>query len=233
MTEKRKKLALSMSASSEEPWRDTIWHVFVSYFQRLGYWPVLVPNVLLDPAAFLEALGVDGLILTGGGDIDPARYGQPCNGSRGIAPVRDATEWSLLEAAIQRRMPVFAICRGIQFLNVFFGGGLVQDIPTEIGTAVCHSESEHPVTITDPAWAARLGAAEFTVNSLHHQGITGALRAGALSAFAVSEPDGIVEGLVHSTLPILGVQWHPERSSPSEQVDLMLIRAALDGGLWA
>jgi putative glutamine amidotransferase len=226
------KIALSMSASQREPWRDFIWQTYVPFFQFLGFTPVLVPNVVQDVSGYVTAVGIEGLVLTGGGDIDPARYGQPDTHSKAIAPRRDTTEWALLEHAVTQRMPVFAICRGMQMLNVFFGGALVQDIPTQIGTRINHDDGEHTVTLTDPALAGRLGCDHLAVNTHHHQAVIASTQADALAVFAVSEPDGVVEGLWHSTLPVLGVQWHPERPTPSRDADALLIRAALSGALW-
>jgi putative glutamine amidotransferase len=151
----------------------------------------------------------------------------------GISPIRDETETRLLGLAVDRNLPVFGICRGLQFINTFFGGGLVQDIPTEIGAAVDHdNNSTHLVTITDPRVEEKLGTNTITVNSFHHQGVTNDTLAPGLDVFAVSLPDGVIEGVMHRTLPILGVQWHPERVVPSDEFDRRLIRAFLQGHFW-
>ncbi len=206
------KFAVTMSAhQAGSASYDFLKQTYVPFLESVGVVPVLVPNVIADPAAYMQALGVEGLLLTGGGDIDPARYHQPNSASEDISERRDSTETILLQSAVERRLPVFCICRGLQMLNVFFGGGLVQDIPTQCATAIPHDgPAIHPVTISDPAVAEPLGTSRFQTNSYHHQGISREYLAPDLRVFAATE-DGIIEGLIHPTLPIMGVQWHPER----------------------
>lgn len=205
---------------------------YVPFLESLGLVPVLVPNVIADPAAYIAALGVEGLLLTGGGDIDPARYGQANIASHEIAVQRDHTESILLQVAVEQRLPVFCICRGMQMLNVFFGGGLVQDIPAQCPAAIPHKgPAVHPVTISDPAVSELLGTSRFQVNSYHHQGVSRDTVASDLRAFAATD-DGIIEGLLHPSLPILGVQWHPERPDSSPDVDRALVGLLVRGAFW-
>lgn len=211
---------------------DFLRHTYIRLFESLGMLLVPVSNALSDPAAYVEALDVDGLILAGGGDMDPARYGAANTHSVEIAPERDATELALLGWAAERRKPVIGICRGMQVINVHFGGSLVQDIPALLPGARAHQDSAHPVMLISSRLAGALGARTLEVNSFHHQAVTDATRAPDLEALALSEPDGVIEALWHRTLPILGVQWHPERPGPSERADRWLLRAALDGSLW-
>ncbi|NLX11792.1 MAG: type 1 glutamine amidotransferase [Chloroflexi bacterium] len=223
---------ITMSAQHHERGRDLLQHTYLPYLMPFGIIPVLIPNVLPDPAAYADALGIEALILTGGGDVDPAHYHQPLNGSDNISPARDATELRLLARAVERGCPVLGICRGMQVINVFFGGGLVQDIPTQIGRAVNHDNAEHAVRIVDPDLARLLAAGRLTVNSFHHQGVTAATLAPPLDVFALCDDDGMIEGIRHPAHPILGVQWHPERSSPSAEADRRLIEAVLHRRLW-
>jgi putative glutamine amidotransferase len=214
--------------------RNLIGDHYVSFLERLGLVPILVPNTLADPRAYVRAVGAEGIILSGGGDIAPERYGQPNTASEDIAPARDETEYRLLELAVERRLPVFGICRGIQVLNVFFGGGLIQDIPAQLHSPINHDgEGTHPVTIIDPRIERVVEHGELHVNSYHHQGVTADLLAPDLEVFAVSEADGVVEGVLHRTLPVIGVQWHPERLTPSRESDERLIRQWLErGAFW-
>lgn len=205
---------------------------YVPFFEKLGVVVVLVPNNLSDPCAYIEALDVQGLILSGGGDIAPERYHQRNTASVNISPIRDETETRLMTMAVDRNLPVFGICRGLQFINTFFGGSLVQDIPTEITASINHDDNTHPVKITDPRVEAAIGANTIRVNSFHHQGVTQDILAPSLDVFAVSPPDGIIEGVMHRTLPVMGVQWHPERLVPSEEFDHCLVRAFLQGQFW-
>jgi len=175
-----------------------------------------------DPASAFEK--VDGLLLTGGGDVDPALYGEaPHARLEAAEPGRDSFEIGLVKEARRRRVPVFAICRGAQVLNVAAGGKLVQDIPSEMPGALKHSldvpphqasELAHEVWIDKETLLGRLlgerleGADTCDVNSRHHQAI-GLLAPGfKVSATA---PDGVVEAIEDPAASFcLGVQWHPE-----------------------
>jgi putative glutamine amidotransferase len=226
------KLALTLGVEPDATSQyDFLRHGYVPFLEQLGVIPILVPNVIADPCAYVEAVGAQGLVLSGGGDIDPDRYGQANTASLEISTRRDAVEFQLLTWAVERALPVLAICRGIQVINVFFGGQLVQDIPGQIGNGVQHDKSQHPVQIVDETLAHWIGAGCLTVNSHHHQAVTEDCRAPVLDVFALSEPDGVIEGLRHPSLPVLGVQWHPERPSPSREADLRLFRAFLQGEL--
>lgn len=147
----------------------------------------------------------DGLLLTGGGDLEPALYGQRRASYRlSLDPVRDSEELALTRAFCAARKPILGICRGIQVLNVFFGGALVQDVSG-------HDGAPHPVTAVPGTRTAELCGGVFKTNSYHHQAISrlgDGLRATAYAG------DGLIEAVEHSTLPILGVQWHPERMIP-------------------
>lgn len=145
----------------------------------------------------------DGLLLAGGGDLHPARYGQPVQHSGlSIDPVRDEEEQALFHAFFGRGKPVLGICRGMQAVNVFLGGTLRQHIEG-------HSGCCHRVRCI-PRLAALAGAAP-TVNSYHHQAVD--VLAPSLHAAAWAD-DGTVEAVIHETAPLLGVQWHPERMVP-------------------
>lgn len=227
------KIAVSMSMRTRQPYTDYLRHAYVPYLQGLGLTPILVPNAIEDPAAYLHALGVEAVLLTGGGDVEPGRYGQPVTHSIEIAPRRDEVEAQMLGYATERRLPVLAICRGMQVLNVFFGGGLLQDIRSELDGALDHNDdhSTHAVTLTDRRLADALDTAQITTNTHHHQGVTNPLLGRELDVFAVCAADGIIEGLRHARLPVLGVQWHPERPTPSTAYDHQLIRGFLAGAL--
>ena len=160
---------------------------------------------------------LDGLVLQGGVDVDPASYGAPpwCGEGAETDPIRDAYELELLAGDIAAGKPVLGICRGIQFLNVHLGGTLYQDLPTEHPSGVNHHQQHpydapvHAVTLTPGSPLQQLlGQQTLAVNSLHHQAIR-ALAPG-LAAMAVSE-DGLVEAVC---LPekkfVWAVQWHPE-----------------------
>lgn len=179
--------------------------------------------------AWFERL--DGLVLTGGGDIAPGRYhAQAGPRLSGIDAERDDLEITLLRWAIEAGKPILGICRGHQVLNVTLGGALIQDIRTHVPHAGRHeapgghSPAWHPVHVrSDSLLCKWIGRTRLTTNSYHHQAVS-ALGRGLLVSAAAE--DGIVEGIELAGHPFaLGVQWHPERmlEDPSSR--------ALFGGL--
>lgn len=190
---------------------------YIEAIEAAGLIPLVTPP-LGDAALAAELLGrVDGLVLTGGEDVDPGRYGarrHPATEPSHAA--RDAWELALIAAARRRAMPVLAICRGMQILNVALGGTLVQDLPTERPGPVDHAQPSarvarvHGATVAKASrLATALGAMTVTVNSSHHQAVD---RVGkGLQVVAHSE-DGIVEAIESAGEDwwVLGTQWHPE-----------------------
>ena len=161
----------------------------------------------------------DALLLPGGGDLAPWRYGQENTASRGLEPERDAAELALLDRFTAAGKPVLGICRGLQTINVFFGGTLLQDIPGH--SAECGRDRMHPVR--SAGLFARLLGERGSVNSAHHQA---AGRLGSGLEAAQWSPEGVTEALVHRRLPVWAVQWHPERLE--RRKGLGLFRAFLE-----
>ena len=155
----------------------------------------------------------DGLILAGGDDIDPSFYREEICGSNGIDRARDESELLLCEEFVKRGKPILGICRGHQLLNVYFGGSLYQHIDGHRadGTSVLHSTE-----CSEGSVICRLFGKNVTVNSIHHQSVKEVGRGLAVTQRAV---DGTVEALEHISLPILSVQWHPERMLKPDSKD--------------
>jgi putative glutamine amidotransferase len=176
---------------------------------------------LTDQDAILEALYArcDALLFTGGGDVDPARFGMAMHPTCGAPdPLRDHVELWLARRALADGMPVLGICRGIQLLNVAMGGTLIQDIPSECDTALDHYASRHgptrahtahQIALEPGSWlAAQLGATQLDVNSFHHQAL---LDVAAGLRVVARAPDGIVEAVEGTGEAfVAGVQCHPE-----------------------
>jgi len=193
---------------------------YVESVRRAGGEPVVLSNAD-DPSAVLAK--VDGVLLTGGLDVDPALYGEAPHPSTETAPERDRFEIPLSTAAVAQDVPLFAICRGVQVLNVACGGTLVQDIPSQLPGALSHSLPCPPnqsYTLAHEVWLEkdsllsrlmreRLGDTDSCeVNSRHHQAVKAVAPGFIVTATA---PDGVVEAIEDPALPFcLGVQWHPE-----------------------
>lgn len=157
----------------------------------------------------------DALLLCGGEDVDPAYYHQELNGSEDIDPLRDKAEFAIIQAFLAAGKPILGICRGHQIMNVALGGSLVQDVGDELRPFHAHTpgvdaDKVHPVRALPGSFFEKTYGSIFAVNSSHHQALD-ALGDG-LRPVLWSE-SGVVEGMVHQRLPILCVQFHPERMS--------------------
>jgi len=191
---------------------------YLASIERSGAQPRVL-EVSESPRAILQA--IDGVLLTGGGDVDPALYGEARHDSvEDAEPGRDEFEIDLARRAMDHDFPILAICRGAQVLNVAAGGTLVQDIPTAVTTDLAHSLNEpkdsiaHEIRIANESRLhAALGAAVDSscacrVNSRHHQSVGTLGRDVVASATAA---DGVIEGIeVPYRTFCVGVQWHPE-----------------------
>ena len=191
---------------------------YLASIERSGAQPRVL-EVSESPRAILQA--IDGVLLTGGGDVDPALYGEARHDSvEDAEPGRDEFEIDLARRAMDHDFPILAICRGAQVLNVAAGGTLLQDIPTAVTTDLAHSLNEpkdsiaHEIRIANESRLhAALGAAVDSscacrVNSRHHQSVGTLGRDVVASATAA---DGVIEGIeVPYRTFCVGVQWHPE-----------------------
>lgn len=166
----------------------------------------------------------DGLVLPGGGDIDPRLFGQLNCGSRIIDPAFDRLQLSILREFVLYQKPVLGICKGMQLINVFFGGDICQNLPTFRQHQYDGADQFHPTTANAGSLLHELYGKAFTVNSAHHQGVD---IPGKGIRYIQHSADQVAEGLSHGFLPILGVQWHPERLcaqvKKSEAVDGSLL----------
>jgi putative glutamine amidotransferase len=183
-----------------------------------GGTPVIIPPYLEGSALRSAFGGIDGLILSGGGDIHPSSFGEAdCGLLWRIDRKRDHAELSLARWALREGLPTLAICRGIQALNVAAGGSLIQDIPTQVPNALTHSsiagravaEIAHTVHVDAGSRLADLiGPGDVGVNSAHHQSVKAV---GNGLVVVAQAPDGVIEALEAPARPFcIGIQWHPE-----------------------
>ncbi len=204
-----------------------------------GGLPLLLPN--LPPEAVDDVLdGLDGVLLSGGGDLDAALWGEALHPAAGEpVPERDAFEIALARAALARDLPILGICRGVQTLAVATGGDLWQDIPDQVPGALAHRqtaprpEPSHDVLVVPDSLLARILCPDteacanlhLAVNSFHHQAPR---NPGTIFAVAATSPDGLIEGLVATDARFaLGVQWHPEEMAATDPVQARLFAALI------
>jgi len=201
-------IAVSMRSAPnhtyDEP-RDAISHDWVRLLDSLGVLPLLVPNADRAPERFLRTFEARGLLLTGGDDL----------GDKGNESARDRAESRLLVYCLDAGLPVLGVCRGLQVINQHYGGSLARRID---GHVAC----EHDVLLHAPLGGLPSGATT-RVNSYHQDGVHQHQLAPELDAVAVS-PDGLVEALRHPALPVLAIQWHPERPEPSSALGRQVLR---------
>jgi putative glutamine amidotransferase len=198
---------------------------YLNAVERAGGEAVLLSLVSSPADLKCQIQNLDAFVLTGSpADMDPAHYRAKRHPSTADPDAaRERTDFTLIEHGLATGKPILAICYGNQSLNVFLGGSLIQDIPTEIGTKICHSPDEeefpsgeecpdafHSVRF-DPGRVSNLaGVAEAEINSWHHQSVLDLGRGLRVTAHA---PDGVVEAIEWMEDPnwVVGVQWHPER----------------------
>lgn len=192
--------------------RDCLDQQWFRFLESLGYTPIPIPNSLSSLADWLESTGIEGLILTGGNDLSDL----PDASNASLD--RDETEQALLAFAHQRKWPVMGVCRGLQMMNVWLGGRLA---PVSDHVAV-----RHPVTPSPGADTCFLPYRE--VNSFHNWGITTEGLAQPLTPQLLS-PEGDIEAFIHSSLPWLGIMWHPEREAPFSEQDTQLFNRIFRG----
>lgn len=204
---------------------DSLENSYINYFEKLSVRFLVIPNSSEDISYYFENFPISAVILSGGGDLDPKLYGGKRDSNIAISEIRDKTEKKMLELAIEKKLPVLGICRGMQFINVFFDGKLINYIKDNISEKIKHVRANHLVRITDKKTAKLVGE-EFEVNSYNNHGVTSDTLSKELNGFAVCE-DGVIEGIYHPSLPIAGIQWHPERESPDDKVNEKIINAFL------
>ena len=169
---------------------------------QLGAQPVVIWDEY-DPADF------DGLLLPGGLDIDPSRYGQADIACGLIDAELDEIQFQAADRFIQAGIPVLGICRGHQLLNVYFGGTLVQHLATaDAHMKLDNQDNVHATSADEEGFLASIYGTEFAVNSAHHQAVD--QLAEGMRAVQWAE-DGTIEAMQHQSLPVYSVQWHPER----------------------
>lgn len=218
----------------------TVARSYVDAIRKAGALPLIMPPYEGGAKSLREVAGAVALLLIGGRDVDPSRYGEKATAAVvPDDPERDASEIALVHEATRRGMPVLGVCRGAQLLNVAFGGTLVQELQppgghARNGRATTGDPADppgHTVRIAEGSKVAELfGDDPLHVNSFHHQAV--ATLGNGLVATAWSEPDGVVEGIEHGGIPlVVGIQWHPERLTHSRFIQRFIESARESEGV--
>lgn len=222
--------ALSISSPSGYTYQQA-GEPYVQAIREAGGMPILLP-VLDDIATIPNLLSlVEGIMLPGGGDVSPQLYGQETFVALGVNEETDRFEMELCRQCICANIPLLAVCRGAQIMNVALGGTLIQDIPLETNSTVSHAQAASRDTCTHGVrveggshLAEAMGETEFGVNSFHHQAIKDVGDGLVIVAYCVE--DDIVEGVEMPDRPfVIGVQFHPEEICESVQPTAKLVRS--------
>jgi putative glutamine amidotransferase len=223
---------LEKGGSHDQP-QVVLYASYMSVLDDVGLAPVLLTPVHSPAAVRAVMAHCSGLVLTGGEDVDPRRYGEePIEALGAVTPARDELESAALGLALERDLPVLGICRGCQLLNVYFGGTLYQDLPTQRPGTGVHEQpgwagGSHDVRVQPGSRLHGIVAGpELWLNSFHHQAIRDV--APGLEVVALAD-DGVVEAVeARDHAWVIGVQWHPERheaSAPDGDPDRLLFGA--------
>ncbi|MDR1832842.1 MAG: gamma-glutamyl-gamma-aminobutyrate hydrolase family protein [Fusobacteriaceae bacterium] len=239
-------IGITMSREKKDPGYFIKQHYgYISSVERAGGLPVLIPlsgdiDYLRE---FMTAVNMKGLIIAGGEDVHPFAYGEDTSVNVHYTdPLRDETEFAVLAIARERKMPVFGICRGLQLINVAYGGTLYQHIDAELPGALGHHPAQyerhglaHKILIEKdsflyPIFAGEDGEkAEIAVNSVHHQGVKD-FASDVLRAVARSR-DGLIEAFEHKDMDghfLFAVQWHPEGLSHLDPKQLEIFKRFIE-----
>jgi putative glutamine amidotransferase len=228
--------AMESAGSYQQP-SVFLYESYITVLETVGLAPLLVTPAHSTATVRATLEICDGLVLSGGEDVDPARYGEspsPALGS--VSRRRDEVEFCAMQAALTRQIPILGICRGAQLINVVLGGTLYQDLATEMSGGLMHHQSEpwgkrsHHARVVEGSRLREIaGAQDLFINSYHHQAIRDVAR--ELEVVARAD-DGMVEAVEGRDHPwLIGVQWHPERyeaSTPSTDPDRRLFDAFAD-----
>lgn len=204
MVNTKPKIGISLrivSAPNYPEKRDAISHDWIYILENLGFTPIFIPNTLKNLDSFLKEFSFDGIILSGGENL-------------GNDKSRDDTEKKLLSYAIDKKIPVLGVCRGMQLINDYFGGTLSVD------NSNIHTKQNHLLKIINKKFSM-FSSSNIDVNSYHKNLILKNTIGNELKPFAICNEDDTIEGFFHENYPIIGVMWHPERNPDEKNKQLL------------
>ena len=209
-----KKIGITLrigSASDYNEQRDLLSQDWPPFLEKIGLTPIFIPNSLQKISQFLDGIEMDGFILSGGDNV-------------GDDPLRDNTEKKIIEFAIAHNLPTFGVCRGMQAINNFFNGSVIDSKNSK------HVGKPHIIKIVNERIQQFLGKT-IQVNSYHNNILTSKSLGENLQEFAITDFDNTIEGIIHKNKPIIGVMWHPERT-PNKESQLILKTVFCDKDFW-
>lgn len=215
MNEKKLKIGISLrivNADNYDESRDALSQDWPKFFQKMGLLPIFIPNNMTNLDSFLNDVGINGIILSGGDNI-------------GDFPNRDYTEKKLIQYGISNNLPILGVCRGMQMINNFFDGTILKNSSKE------HVGKRHQVKISNEELSKTINAELITVNSFHNNIIMDNHLGKDLDVFARTISDNTIEGIFHKEHKILGVMWHPEREQNTNN-ELILKQIFIDSKFW-
>ena len=215
MTKLEKKVGISLRVENIEKYkekRDAISQDWIKFCNNLGFMPILIPNGLKNTKEFLKNMELDMLIFSGGDNI-------------GDEPIRDKTEKSMIEFAIENNIPSLGVCRGMQFFNKFFGGKIKHS------SKKTHVKTRHKINFTDKKIQKLLNKKTNIVNSFHENLLETKNLGLGLNSFGIAEHDKTIEAFYHEKYPIIGVMWHPERELNFKK-EYKLLKILEEGKIW-
>jgi putative glutamine amidotransferase len=233
----RKIVGITCSSSEASPGENARQYLNTAYVMAVlnaGGVPLIIPNVVDEELVECYLGSIDGLMLSGGVDVDPKYFGEKHHPQLGTVDAsRDSTELALLKRALERDMPIFGICRGIQTLNVALGGTLYQHIPDQAPSSIHHQQSDIEVARNQFSHSIRIeggsrlksivGKDEMLTNSFHHQALKSVAPGLVVTAYA---PDGVIEAVeAPDRKYLVAVQFHPEETAPHDVYSHRLFEA--------
>lgn len=192
--------------------RDSISQEWTKLLLKFNYKFYYIPNCLNNVEEYIKRMGTTDLLLTGGNDIEPRRYGENTK-LKSVNVDRDKTEEQIIQCAVKYEIPLIGVCRGMQMINVFFAGRLIELVQPLYNN---HIGIHHAITIIEEAYITSIGAKNLLTNSFHKFGIIEDTLASNLRIWAISD-DQVVEAIYHKDYNIKGIMWHPEREESLEK----------------
>lgn len=204
---------------------DSLEQTYIEYFQKFDVNIIPIPNKINNIDKYIESVNIERIILSGGGSLNP-NYSRKMKIANYEQADRDISETKLLKIAVKNKIPVLGICRGAQVINAHFDGILIRNIKNKIVKLENHVASIHEVALEKTPFLNN--KINCHVNSYHKDGFTHKELADKLRIFAKSG-DGIIEGFYHKELPFIGINWHPERKSPDNNLNHEIISNFIKG----